>query len=95
VRRHFGAIGIAHVGQSHGAEQDGIGGFGPGQGRRRQGLARGPIELGARFVGGEVEREPSDPLGDRFQQGETRPHHFDADAVAGEDCYLKLTHTHP
>ena len=95
VRRHFGAIGIAHVGQSHGAEQDGIGGFGPGQSRRRQGLTRRPIELGARCEGGEVEREPSDPLGDRLEQGDAWLHHFDADPVAGEDRYLKLAHTHP
>ena len=54
-----------------------------------------PIELGARFEGGEVEREPSDPLGDRLEQGDAWLHHFDADPVAGEDRYLKLAHTHP
>ena len=95
MRRHLGAIGIAHVGQSHRAEQDGVGRFGPCQRRRRQGLAGAPIELGARFEGGEVEPEAPDPLGDRLEQGDAWLHDFDADPVAGEDRYLKLAHTHP
>ena len=70
VRRHFGAVGIAHVGQSHRAEQDGVGRFGALQRRRRQGLAGAPVQIGAGFEGGEVEREASDPLGDRLEQGD-------------------------
>ncbi len=95
MRRHFGAVGIPHVGQSHRAEQDGIGGFGALQRHRRQGLARAPVQFGAGFEGGEVEREASDPLGDRVEQRDTRRHDLDADAVAWEDCYLELAHTHP
>ena len=62
---------------------------------RREGLARAPVQIGAGFIGGEVEREASDPLGDRVEQGDTRRHDLDADAVAWEDCYLELAHTHP
>ena len=53
------------------------------------------VELGAGFEEGEVEREAADPLGDRLEQRDARLHDLAADAVAGEDRYLKLAHTHP
>ena len=84
LRRHLDAGGPAHVGQSHGAEQDGVEFLGALEGGGRQGVARAEVLAGAdaeRFefkrdwVAGGNGMEDADGLGSDLG----------ADAVAGHE----------
>ena len=61
--------------------------------RGRQRFSGAPVQLSAGFEEGEVERDAADPLDDRLEQRDAWLHDLAADAVAREDCYVKLAHT--
>ena len=95
VRRHLGAVRIAHVGQPIAPSRMASAVSAPCSAAGGSASPVRRVELGAGLEEGEVEREAADPLDDRLEQRDAWLHDLAADAVAREDCYVKLAHTHP
>ena len=91
LRNDLGAVRVADVGMSHGAEEDGL-----GRGRGIQHLGRqrdaGPaVQLGARLVRIQAQTDASRRR-HGLEQRQARSHDLTADAVAWKHCNPKVTH---
>ena len=92
LRNDLGAVGIAHVGVSHGAEENGVGGGGRAQrivGKRDPGLQ---VELGAGLVRFEPKANLARVRRHRFEERQARRHDFAADPITRKDGNPEFSH---
>ena len=92
LRHDLGAVGIANVGVSHGAEEDGV------RGRRRAERVLGQGDPGPLVKLGPALRADSNRRRSlarvrrhRIEQRQARRHDLAADAIAGKHCNLKVS----
>ncbi len=91
LRNDLGAVRVADVGMSHGAEEDGVGRGRGVQHFGRQRNAGSAVKLSACLVRIQAQTDAG-RRGHGLEQGQTGSHHFPADAVAWKDRNPKVTH---
>jgi len=86
LRRDFGAVGVAHVGQAHRPEEDRVGALARVHRSCGESDAGLPVKLRAAREALAREPEAADSPLQALEHRETGVHDLDADAVAGENC---------
>ncbi len=92
LRNDLGAVGIAHIGVSHGAEEDGVRGGGSAQCFLWKRDASLPIALGTGLVRFEPQPDVLRPRRHGVEQRQARRHDFTTDPIPRKDGNPELSH---